>query len=45
MRALTAPFRMARLCTSFGRRMALAVRFHLQLGYSWHLAWIKAERA
>ena len=38
MRALTAPFRVT-------RRLALAVRFHLQLGYSWHLAWIKAERA
>ena len=38
MRALTFPFRMA-------RRFVLAVRFHLQLGYTWHLAWIKSERA
>lgn len=38
MRALTAPFRVL-------RRLGLAVRFRLQLGYSWHLAWVKAERA
>lgn len=26
------------------RRLALAVKFHGQLGYSWHLAWVKAAR-
>ena len=26
------------------RRLALAVRYFLALDYSWHMAWIKAER-
>lgn len=25
-------------------RLALAARYYLALGYSWHLAWIKAAR-
>lgn len=25
-------------------RFLLAVRYWLRLGYSWHLAWLKAER-
>ena len=25
-------------------RFLLACRFRLQLGYSWHLAWVKAAR-
>lgn len=25
-------------------RVSLATRLWLQLGYSWHLAWVKAER-
>lgn len=38
MRALTAPLRIA-------RRLKLAVRYYILLGYSWHLAWSKAERS
>lgn len=34
MRALTWPLR-------FARRLALAVRYHIALRYSWHLAWVK----
>ena len=26
------------------RRLALAIRYYLALGYTWHLAWAKAER-
>ena len=37
MRALTWPLRTL-------ARLALAVKFYAQLGYSWHLAWIKAAR-
>lgn len=28
----------------FCKRVGLAAKFWLQLGYSWHLAWVKAER-
>lgn len=37
MRALTWPLRAA-------ARLLLAVKFWLMLGYSWHMAWVKAER-
>ena len=37
MRALTLPARII-------RRIALAARYYLSLGYSWHLAWVKAAR-
>lgn len=26
------------------QRLALAVKFYIQLNYSWHLAWYKAAR-
>lgn len=26
------------------QRLALAIKFYGRLGYSWHLAWVKAER-
>lgn len=32
---------LGQLCT----RVALTVRYRVALGYSWHLAWVKAERA
>ncbi len=35
-RALTWPLRAV-------RRLALAGRYYARLGYSWHLAWVKAE--
>lgn len=37
MRAITLPARLA-------RRAALASRYYLTLGYTWHLAWVKAAR-
>ncbi len=37
MRALTALLR-------FSSRVLLALRFFFRLRYSWHLAWVKAER-
>ena len=37
MRALTWPLRTL-------HRLALAVKFLMVLGYSWHLAWVKAAR-
>lgn len=37
MRALTFPLRAA-------GRIALAIKFWAALDYTWHLAWIKAER-
>lgn len=37
MRALTLPLRAI-------ARLALAVKFYGRLGYSWHLAWVKAAR-
>jgi len=37
MRALTWPLRTA-------SRLWLAVRYWMALNYSWHLAWMKAER-
>lgn len=37
MRALTWPLRAA-------RRLWLASRYWMALRYSWHLAWMKAER-
>lgn len=27
------------------KRLALAVKFWLGLNYTWHLAWVKAERS
>jgi hypothetical protein len=36
-RALTFPLRAV-------RRLALALKLHVKLGYSWHLAWVKAAR-
>ncbi len=30
--------------SSIVQRLALATRYYLALGYSWHLAWIKAAR-
>ena len=26
------------------RRLGLAIKFYIRLGYSWNLAWVKAER-
>ena len=37
MRALTAIRRAV-------RRVALALRYYHRLGYTWHLAWVKAAR-
>lgn len=37
MRALTWPMRAL-------RRLALAGKYYVTLGYSWHVSWIKAER-
>lgn len=37
MRALTI---VAGVC----RRLSLAARYYTTLGYSWHLAWVKAAR-
>ncbi len=36
-RALTFPLRAL-------QRLALAVKYFFRLGYSWHLAWVKAAR-
>lgn len=35
--AAAAPVRIA-------RRLSLALRFYHHLGYTWHLAWVKAAR-
>jgi len=37
LRLIGAPMRLA-------RRLALATRYYLALNYTWHLAWMKAER-
>lgn len=37
MHALTWPLRVM-------QRVALAARYYLTLGYTWHLAWVKAAR-
>ncbi len=39
------PLSLLRRARALIARLWLACRLHRRLGYSWHLAWVKAERA
>jgi len=43
-RVINAAGRLIAAPTRLARRLALATRYYLALNYTWHLAWMKAER-